>query len=380
MSMKAVVFRGAFDVAVEQRPKPQIINATDAIVHVKYAGICGSELHMYRGYQETKTGHIMGHEFIGTVEQIGDAVSRFSPGDLVVSIFSPVCMKCWFCTRGLTNRCIHGTAFGTQLLNGGQAEYVRVPFADGTLYHAPNGMDHRLLIMMCDIFPTGYYGACRAIEGLHTQYESRLTSFQHQIPKSGENGISLSSFLSSNTNSMLSNSVIVCLGCGPVGICAIATARFKGIKTIFAVDSVEDRLKEAEQIGAIPLLLSRDDINKRVMEATAGRGADAVIEVVGNKAALASAFQLLRPCGVLSSIGFHQSELPFTALECYQKNLNVNFGRVPVRTVFEDALECLRANEQNLKSSVTHELNLQDAAHGYRIFEQHKARKVILQI
>lgn len=230
-------------------------------------------------------------------------------------------MKCWFCTQGLTNRCIHGVAFGTQLLDGGQAEYVRVPFADGTLYHAPDGMDHRLLIMMCDIFPTGYYGACRAIEGLQMQYKSRLTSFRSQLNKNGNASTSIPDVCGNDTSKDLLDSVFVCLGCGPVGICAIATSLSKGIRTIFAVDSVEDRLKEAEQIGAIPLMLGRDNINERITAETSGRGADAVIEVVGNKAALSSAFQLLRPCGILSSIGFHQEELPFTALECYQKNL-----------------------------------------------------------
>lgn len=114
---------------------------------------------------------------------------------------------------------------------------------------------------------------------------------------------------------------MVCLGCGPVGICALLTARSKGVGTIYVVDSVDERLAEAESMGGIPLKLGRDDIPKVVMAATGGRGADAAIEVVGNKEALRSAFDLVRQCGVLSSIGFHQGELPFTAFEAYQKNL-----------------------------------------------------------
>jgi threonine dehydrogenase-like Zn-dependent dehydrogenase len=119
----------------------------------------------------------------------------------------------------------------------------------------------------------------------------------------------------------LSEAVFVCLGCGPVGLCAILTACSKGVGTIYAVDSVDDRLAEAKSMGAIPLKIGSDDIRGVVMGATQGRGADAVIEVVGNLTALRSAFDLLRPCGVLSSIGFHQGDFPFTALESYQKNL-----------------------------------------------------------
>lgn len=228
-------------------------------------------------------------------------------------------LKCWFCCQGLTNRCINGVAFGTQLLNGGQAEYVRVPFADGTLQHVPAKLDRRLLIMMCDIFPTGYYGAHRAIEGLRTQYSSRLTSFS-PVMQDAHAAPCKSSRLH-RANQKLRKSTIVILGCGPVGICAIAAARGEGVKTVFAIDSVQDRLDEAAQFGAVTIVLGEEDIKARILDATDNRGADAVVEVVGNKAALRSAFDLLRPCGILSSVGFHQGELPFTALECYQSNI-----------------------------------------------------------
>ncbi|KAK1252198.1 hypothetical protein MKX08_003385 [Trichoderma sp. CBMAI-0020] len=391
MSMKAVVFRGPYDVGVETRPKPAIRDSTDAIIRVKLAGICGSELHMYRGIQKTAAGHIMGHEFIGVIEEIGSDVSRFAVGDEVVSLFSPVCLKCWYCKQGLTNRCIEGVAFGTQKLDGGQAEFVRVPFADGTLHLVPPELDESLLIMMCDIFPTGYYGASRAVEGLLTQHQSPLTSFRDARPVKvslkGQNG-----HMNGSTNGLtngqthitnadpLGSSVVVCLGCGPVGICAITTALSKGIKTVLAVDSVEDRLAEAAQVGAIPLNLSRHNILDEVMSRTQGRGADAVIEVVGNPAALKSAFELLRPCGILSSVGFHQDELPFTGLECYLKNITMNFGRVPVGTVFTDALECLKQNQGALKNYVTHELSLDEAATGFDLFEKRVARKVVLRV
>lgn len=216
-------------------------------------------------------------------------------------------MSCWFCRHGYSNRCPEGLApFGTQGLAGGQADYVRVPFADGTLQEVPDNVDDELLIMMCDIFPTGYYGAMRAIECFRSLDEV--------------NGYGTDATYLSKPQS-LADAVFVCLGCGPVGLCAILTARSKGVRTIYVVDSVDDRLDQATKLGGIPLKLGRDDIQATIMDATEGRGADAVVEVVGNKPALRSAFDLLRPCGVLSSIGFHQGDLPFTALECYQKNL-----------------------------------------------------------
>jgi len=224
-------------------------------------------------------------------------------------------LSCWFCQYGYTNRCARSLALGTQQLDGGQAEYVRVPYADGTLKRIPEGVDEELMIMMSDIFPTGYYGAMRAV-----------SSFQ-QPPKTGIRPFGLASQQervpvgSAFPQQPISDAVYVCLGCGPVGLCAILTAHAKGVRTIFAVDSVDDRLAEAAKLGAIPLKLGTDDIPAMVLKATDGRGADAVIEVVGNKAALRSAFDLLRPCGTLSSLGFNQDELPFTALECYSKNL-----------------------------------------------------------
>ncbi|KAL7892226.1 GroES-like protein [Trichoderma sp. TUCIM 5745] len=343
------------DVGVETRPKPVIRDPTDAIIRVKLAGICGSELHMYRGVQKTAAGHIMGHEFIGVIEETGSDVNKFAVSDEVVSLFSLVCLKCWYCKQGLTNRCIEGVAFGSQKLDGGQAEFVRVLFADGTLHLARSG------------------------RGLLTQHQSPLTSFRDARPikvsLKGQNG-----HINGSTNALPTSSVVVCLGCGPVGICAITTALSKVIQTVLAVDSVEDRLAEAAQVGAIPLNLSRHNILDEVMSRTQGRGADAVIEVVGNPAALKSAFELLRPCGILSSVGFHQDQLPFTGLECYLKNITMNFGRVPVGTVFTDALECLKENQGALKNYVTHELSLDEAAAGFDLFEKRMARKVVLQV
>lgn len=193
-----------------------------------------------------------------------------------------------------------------------------MPYADGTLQHAPPQLEDNLLIMMCDIFPTGYYGSMRAID-----FAQRPLL---PAPKSSVcNGANTKPGLSFVTQS-LDEMVFVCFGCGPVGICALITAISKGVKKIYAVDAVDDRLAEAKAIGAIPLKLGKDDIQKTILDATEGRGADAVIEVVGNKAALKSAFDVTRQCGILSSIGFHQGDIPFLASEAYAKNITYVFS------------------------------------------------------
>lgn len=217
-------------------------------------------------------------------------------------------MTCWYCKHGYTNRCSNGGAsYGSQLLDGSQAEYVRIRHADGGLFPAPQGMDDKTLLMMCDIFPTGYYGVTRALSffGANSDYPATNGTTQD------------SEFIQQN----IRDAVFVILGCGPVGLCAVLTARAKGVRKLYAVDSVDDRLEEAQRFGATRLKLGRDDVKKIVSDATEGRGADAVVEVVGNPAALRSAYDLVRPCGVISSVGFHQGDLPFTALEAYSKNV-----------------------------------------------------------
>lgn len=222
-------------------------------------------------------------------------------------------LKCWFCKYGHTNRCAHSLALGTAQIDGAQAEFVRVPSADGTLILAPEKIEDDLLVMMSDIFPTGYYGAMRAL----SQFGSPGWGPQRSEQSNGEP----SNTAGPMVKQPIDETVVVCLGCGIVGLCAIMTAVVKGAGTVFCVDSVEDRLEQAERMGGIPLRLGVDDVLGAVQKATNGRGADAVIESVGNQAALRSGFKMLRPCGTLSSVGFHQSEMPFTALEGYQRNI-----------------------------------------------------------
>jgi threonine dehydrogenase-like Zn-dependent dehydrogenase len=244
----------------------------------------------------------MGHEFTGVVDQLGPAVRNFKKGDLIVAPFTTSCGECFYCTNGYTSRCEKGMLFGCPLLDGAQAEFVRVPLADSTAVKAPEGIDELKLCLMADIFPTGYFAASNAFTGLE--------------------------------DAKILQSTVILIGCGPVGLCALVNALAYKPKHLLAVDGVEDRLGQAKRLGAEPwnYLTDSEGLRKRIKELTNGRGADIVIEVVGSSPALKMGFEMLRPWGSISSVGVHNGEIPWTAKESYGKNLRINMGRCPVRS------------------------------------------------
>jgi threonine dehydrogenase-like Zn-dependent dehydrogenase len=190
-------------------------------------------------------------------------------------------MECFYCKNGYSSRCEKNLCFGTPALDGAQAEFVRVPLADGTVMKAPPGIKDMALVLMADIFPTGFFGAKNAFKLL--------------------------------TPEQISNSTAVVVGCGPVGLCAIISALSFKPKHVFAVDSVDSRLEVARSLGAEPLnfMKNKQGMGERIKEVTEGRGADIVIEVVGLSPALETAFDLIRPFGIISSIGVHNGEVSF---------------------------------------------------------------------
>lgn len=187
--------------------------------------------------------------------------------------------QCFYCKNGYSSRCAKSLLFGSAVLDGAQAEFVRVPLADGTVVKAPSNIQDNALVLMADIFPTGFFGATNAFKLL--------------------------------TAEQIAESTVVVVGCGPVGLCAVIAASTFKPKHLFAVDSVDSRLDLAKSLGAEPLnfLKDKEGMEKRIKEVTDGRGADVVIEVVGLSPALKTAFDLLRPWGIISSIGVHNGEV-----------------------------------------------------------------------
>ena len=278
-TMKAVVFEGPHKVVVEDRPVPTIEAPTDIVVKVIYSALCGSELHVFRGHQPSGTGFIMGHEFTGTVEEVGSDVKTVKQGDQIVSPFTASCGECFYCKEGVSSRCEKSLLLGTAVLDGAQAEYVRIPLADGTVMKAPDGINDKAMVLMADIFPTGYFAAFNGFKEM--------------------------------TKEQVKGSTVVLIGCGPVGLCALINAEEYKPKNLLAVDSVPSRLELAKSLGAEPwnFQTDREGLDKRVKELTNGRGADVVIEVVGLSAALKMGFELLRPWGRISSVGVHNGEV-----------------------------------------------------------------------
>lgn len=261
-----------------------------------------SELHVFRGHQESPAGFIMGHEFTGEVSETGSEVHTVAVGDHIVAPFTITCGKCFFCQHGFSSRCSQSKLFGTATLDGAQAEYVRIPLADSTIVKAPTGIDEKKLVLMADIFPTGYFAASNAFNGVSKQ--------------------------------VASESVVVLFGLGPVGLCALVSALTYSPKHLIAVDSVQDRLDLAGRLGAEPwnFQTQKDELFARVKELTEGRGADVVIEVVGHSSALEMGFELLRPWGTISSVGVHNGPVPWSGNQAYGKNLRIQMGRCPVRS------------------------------------------------
>ncbi|KAK5237050.1 hypothetical protein LTR47_002228 [Exophiala xenobiotica] len=345
--MRAVVLKGAHRVAVEYRPRPSLQEDTDVIIKVTSSGLCGSDLHWYHGRLEVVSEFVIGHEVVGTVEERGSDVKCLQVGDKVVVPFCTACSSCYYCQLGESGRCTKGLMLGLPgQLEGGQAEFVRVPLADTSVVKAPDTIPEQMLVLMADIMPTGYFAASRFVKDLPMTQRNEMTA--------------------------------VVIGCGPVGICTIATA-LTMVKRVYAIDSVPDRLAEAAKVGAIPLNLNEDPVEK-IKSATEGRGADAVMEVVGRTDALMLALELVRPYGTLSSVGVHTDTIPLPGLTLYGKGVKMGFGRCPVRSVFDDALNVLVKQQDKLAFLCSVRMSLEDAALAYEEFAARKVHKVVFDV
>jgi len=333
--MRAICFEQPGVVTVQSLDDPRIVDPGDAIVQVAAAGLCGSDLHVFHG-RETGIDipTAMGHEFVGEVVEVGGDVRRVRVGQRVCSPFSTSCGDCFFCRTGLSCRCQRGRLFGWRQagegLHGGQAELVRVPLADTTLVDA-TGIDDRLALLLGDNLPTGCFAADLAAAGPDQQ--------------------------------------VVVIGCGTVGLIAIHAALRKGVQNIVAIDRIPHRLQWAARLGAQTCSSDRE-AHALIADATAGRGADAVMELVGLPAAQRLAFDLLRPGGTLATIGCHSEPgFAFSPVDAYDKNLTYRAGRCPARhymTLLEAPVR--NGDFEPLQQLVTHQFDLNDGVAAYQVF------------
>lgn len=345
--MQALTFRGVRTVRHESVPEPEIEAPGDVIVRVRWAGLCGSDLHVWHGREQgIDPGTVMGHELVGTVVETGSEVTGFDVGDRVVSPFTTSCGSCAPCHENLTARCLRGQLYGWVEggagLEGAQAEFVRVPWADGTLVKIPHGLSPDLALLAADVLPTGAFGA--ALAGLEEVEEEAREPVD-----------------------------FVVLGCGAVGLSAILAARRQErVGRIWALDQVPDRLDLAEHLGATPCL-ANDRTVTAIRRATDGRGAAHVLDAVGRPRAARMAWELLRPGGTLGIVGVHtEPHLPFSPVELYDKNVTLRTGRCSARSRLPETLDLLSRGELDATPLLTHRVPLEDGPAVYEAFAERR--------
>jgi len=347
--LKALTFHGKQTIQYVTVPDPRIEHPKDILLKVLLTAICGSDLHVYNEREKgLDYGTVMGHEFIGQIAEIGNEVKSFQPGDIFSCPFTTNCGECFYCRIGLTARCTKGQLFGWvedgMGLHGGQAEYVRVPLADSTLLGLPENVSLEEGLFLGDIFSTGYF--CADMVDINP------------------------------------NGTYAIVGCGPVGLFAIFGAKELGAKKIYAIDSVTERLKLAEKFGAIPLNYLKNNPVELIREVTDGRGADAALEVVGSQEAGRLAFDLVRPGGIISTVGVHTEKyVAFSPVEAYNKNITYKIGRCPARHYMEKLLPIVQSKKYDLRAIISHRLPLAEGVRGYEIFNNKldNCIKVLLQ-
>lgn len=287
--MKALVYCGPGSKIVEERPKPAISAADDAIVKVSHTTICGTDLHILKGDVPTcEPGRILGHEGVGIVDSVGPGVTRFKPGDRVLISCITSCGKCEYCRRGMYSHCESGGWILGHKIDGTQAEYVRIPHADTSLYPIAPNMDAEALVMLSDVIPTAF--ECGVLNG-----------------KLENPGIS-----------------VVIVGAGPIGLGTLLTAQFFSPGKIIMVDRDAHRLAEARRLGASETIdAAEGDAASQIMGLTGGIGADAVIEAVGTPEAFELCQQVVAPGGRIANIGVHGKKVDLHLESLWSQNIAI---------------------------------------------------------
>ncbi|NYI99182.1 threonine dehydrogenase-like Zn-dependent dehydrogenase [Streptomonospora nanhaiensis] len=338
--MRGVVMHAPGDVRVEQRADPRIEAPTDAVIRVVAACVCGSDLWPWRGIQEVHEAP-MGHEYVGVVEEVGAEVRDIRVGDFVVGSFFASDNTCEICRAGYQSRCVHAEPMGAI---GTQAEYARVPWADGTLVAVPGQPPADLipsLLTASDVLGTGWFGAVAAEAG--------------------------------------PGKTVAVVGDGAVGLHAVLAARQLGAERIIAVSRHEARQKLALDYGATDIVTERGDAGvAKVRELTGGLGAHSVVEAVGTQESMMQAIRSARPGGHVGYVGVaHGVELP--GLELFFSGVHLHGGPAPVRRFLPELIDLIWRRRIDPGKVFDLELPLDQAAEGYRAMDERRATKVLLR-
>ncbi len=331
--MWALVYHGPGEKAWEEKPMPALLDDTDAIVHVDSVTICGTDLHILKGdVSEVTDGRTLGHEAVGTVESIGAGVKNVKPGDRVLVSCITACGACRFCREGRYGQCLGGGGWILgHLIDGTQAEYVRVPFVDTSTYPVPEGVTDEQVLMLADILPTGY-----------------------------EVGVL--------NGAVRPGDVVAVVGAGPIGLSAIMGARLFSPSHIVAIDLTDSRLEAAKQFGAdVTVNSEREDPLRVVRELTGGLGADVSIEAVGVPAAFELTAELARPGGHIANIGVHGEPSILHLEKLWIRDVTITTGLVDTYST-PTLLRLLVGQQIEAGRLVTHRFRLDDFDEAYDVF------------
>lgn len=342
-TMKALVYHGPGKCAWEITPRPTIQKPGDAIIRVTTATICGTDLHILKGdLPSVIDGRILGHEGIGVVAEIGAGVSEFHVGDKVIISCVTACLKCDFCKRGMYSHCRNGGWILGNTIDGVQAEYVRIPEADGSLYHLPAGADEEAMVMLSDIFPTGF--ECGVLNG--------------QV-KPGD--------------------TVAIVGAGPVGLAVLLTAQFYSPAQIFMIDLDDKRLAVAKKFGATNLINStKGDAADQIMKLTAGAGVDVAIEAVGIPDTFLICEAIVAPGGHIANVGVHGKPVELHLEKLWDRNISITTRLVDTVTT-PMLLKVVNSGKLEPKQLVTHRFAMNDILKAYDTFE-HAAKEGALKV
>lgn len=344
--MKALVYYGSGKQSWEDKPQPSIQFPTDAIVKISKTTICGTDLHIMKGDVATVTpGRTLGHEGVGLIAEVGSAITNFKKGDHVLISCITSCGKCEYCKKGMYSHCMNGGWILGNTIDGTQAEYVRIPHADNSLYHIPEGSDEEALVMLSDILPTGF--ECGVLNG--------------KVQPGG---------------------AVAIVGSGPIGLAALLTAEFYTPAQIIVIDVDDNRLNVAKSFGATTVINNNnDDAIKKVMSLTEGKGVDTVIEAVGVPSTFELCQSLIAPGGCIANIGVHGKSVELHLETLWARNITITTRLVDTVTT-SMLFKNVQSGKLDAKKLITHHFKLDDILNAYKTFSNaayEKTLKVILE-
>lgn len=344
--MKALVYLGPGAKAIEDRPKPELQSPGDAIVRITRTTICGTDLHILKGDVATcAPGRILGHEGVGIIETIGAGVTAFHPGDRVLVSCISSCGKCDYCRRGMYSHCATGGWILGNVIDGTQAEFVRIPHADTSLYPIPEGADEEALVMLSDILPTGL--ECGVLNG-----------------------------------KVEPGSTVAIVGSGPIGLAALLTAQFYSPAAIIMVDLDDNRLEVARRFGATHAINSADGkAVEKIMALTAGRGVDTAIEAVGVPATFVLCQDIVAAGGVIANVGVHGIKVDLHLERLWAHNITITTRLVDTITT-PMLLKTVQSKKIDPTLLITHRFKFGQILEAYEIFgnaADTRALKVIIE-